>query len=95
MRDEGDDAAVVVKLVILGVALIQSACAAGGFLVVGLPGASVWTVVFLIAAVLQAGGLVLIPAVIYEFAVASPTKAIICPGKACRETPRSTVRSTA
>jgi predicted PurR-regulated permease PerM len=62
---------------ILGVALIQSACAAAGFLLAGVPGASVWIVVFLIAAMLQAGGLVLIPAVIYEFAVASPTKAII------------------
>jgi predicted PurR-regulated permease PerM len=62
---------------ILGVALIQSACAALGFVVVGLPGASLWSVIFLFAAVLQAGGLVLIPAVVYEFAVASTTKAVI------------------
>lgn len=62
---------------ILGVALIQSVCAALGFVVVGLPGASLWSVIFLFAAVLQAGGLVLIPVVIYEFAIASTTKAMI------------------
>jgi predicted PurR-regulated permease PerM len=62
---------------ILGVALIQSACATLGFLVAGLPGASLWSVIFLIAAVLQMGALVLIPAVIYVFATASTTKAVI------------------
>jgi predicted PurR-regulated permease PerM len=62
---------------ILGVALIQSALAVIGFLVMGLPGASVWGVVFLFAAVLQVGGLVLIPAVIYAFAIATTTKAVI------------------
>ena len=36
-----------------------------------------WSAIFLFAAVLQAGGLVLIPAVIYEFAIASTTKAVI------------------
>ena len=62
---------------ILGVALIQSVFAALGFFVVGLPAASLWSVIFLFAAVLQAGGLILIPAVIYIFAVASTTKAAI------------------
>lgn len=62
---------------ILGVALIQSAFAALGFVVAGLPGASLWSVIFIFAAVLQGGGLVLIPAVIYEFAIASTTKAVI------------------
>jgi predicted PurR-regulated permease PerM len=62
---------------ILGVALIQSALAVIGFLVMGLPGASVWSVVFLFAAVLQVGGLVLIPAAIYGFAIATTTKAVI------------------
>jgi len=62
---------------ILGVALIQSVCAALGFFVVGIPAASLWSVIFLFAAVLQAGGLVLIPAVIYIFATASTTKAVI------------------
>jgi predicted PurR-regulated permease PerM len=62
---------------ILGVAVIQSVFAALGFLVVGLPAAGLWTVVFVFAAVLQAGTLVLIPAVIYMFAFASPTKAVV------------------
>jgi predicted PurR-regulated permease PerM len=62
---------------ILGVAVIQSVFAALGFLVVGLPAAGLWTVIFVFAAVLQAGALVLIPAVIYVFATASITKAVI------------------
>jgi len=62
---------------ILGVAIIQSVFAALGFLVVGLPGAGLWTVIFVFAAVLQAGALVLIPAVIYVFAIASTTKAVL------------------
>jgi len=62
---------------ILGVALIQSVLAGLGFIVAGLPGPGLWTVLFLIAAVLQAGVLVLIPAAIYTFAIASTTKAVI------------------
>ncbi len=62
---------------ILGVALIQSAFAALGFLVVGMPVVGLWTVVFVFAAVVQAGVLVLIPAVIYVFATVSVTKAVI------------------
>jgi predicted PurR-regulated permease PerM len=62
---------------ILGVALIQSVFAALGFLVVGMPAVGLWTVIFIFAAVVQAGGLVLIPAVIYVFATASVTKAVI------------------
>jgi predicted PurR-regulated permease PerM len=62
---------------ILGVAFIQSVLAGLGFLVVGLPGAGLWALVFLIAAVLQVGMLVLIPAVAYVFAVSSMTKAVI------------------
>jgi len=62
---------------ILGVAFIQSILAGLGFLVVGLPGAGLWAVVFLIAAVLQVGVLVLIPAVVYVFAVSTTTKAVI------------------
>lgn len=62
---------------ILGVAVIQSVFAAAGFLAVGLPGVGFWILTFLFAAVLQAGGLVLIPAVIYVFAIASTTKAVI------------------
>jgi predicted PurR-regulated permease PerM len=62
---------------ILGVALIQSLFAAFGFLMVGLPGAGLWAVVFLIGAVLQVGGLVLIPAVIYVFATMATAKAVV------------------
>lgn len=62
---------------ILGVALIQSVLAGLGFFVAGLPGAGLWAVTFLIAAVLQVGALVLIPAVIYMFAISSATKAVI------------------
>jgi predicted PurR-regulated permease PerM len=62
---------------ILGVALIQSVLAGLGFVVAGLPGAGLWAVTFLIAAVLQVGVLVLIPAVIYMFAISSATKAVI------------------
>lgn len=66
-----------VTIGILGVALIQSLLAALGFLVAALPAAGLWAVVFLIAAVLQVGVLVLIPAVIYMFAISSVTKAVI------------------
>ena len=62
---------------ILGVAVIQSVFAGLGFLVAGLPGAGLWTLIFLFAAVLQVGVLVLIPAVIYMFAIASTTKAVL------------------
>jgi predicted PurR-regulated permease PerM len=58
------------------VAFIQSVLAGLGFLVAGLPGAGLWVVMFLIAAVLQVGILVLIPAVVYVFAVSTMTKAI-------------------
>ncbi len=66
-----------VTLGIVGVAVIQAVLAAIGFLVEGLPGAGLWSVMFLIAAVLQVGVIVLIPAVIYVFATASTTKAVI------------------
>lgn len=62
---------------ILGVALIQSLLAGLSFLAVGLPGAGLWAMLFLFAAVLQVGVLVLIPAVIYAFAIVSTTKATI------------------
>jgi predicted PurR-regulated permease PerM len=62
---------------ILGVALIQTVFATAGFFVVGLPGASIWSVMFLFAAILQVGMLVLIPAIIYVFAIATKTKAVI------------------
>jgi len=62
---------------ILGVAVIQTVLAGLGFLVAGLPGAGLWAVVFLIAAVLQLGVVVLLPAVVYGFAVFTTTKAVI------------------
>ena len=62
---------------VIGVALIQSFFAAIGFLAAGLPGAGVWGVIFLFAAVIQVGGLVLIPPVIYMFAIASTSKALV------------------
>lgn len=62
---------------VLGVAVIQSAFAAVGFFVAGLPAAGLWCVLFLLAAVLQAGAVALIPAIIYVFATASTTKAVI------------------
>ena len=62
---------------ILGVALIQSVLAGLGFLVVGLPGAGLWALIFLIAALLQVGGPALIPVVIYVFATMNTTKAVV------------------
>jgi predicted PurR-regulated permease PerM len=62
---------------ILGVALIQSLLAGLGFLVVGISGAGLWTLLFLIAAVLQVGSLALVPAVIYVFATAPTVKAVV------------------
>ena len=62
---------------IIGVALIQSFFAVLGFVVGRLPGAGLWSVIFVFAAVLQLGGLVLIPAAIYMFAIASTTKAVV------------------
>jgi predicted PurR-regulated permease PerM len=62
---------------ILGVALIQTVFAAIGFFVVGLPGASVWSVMFLFAAILQVGALALVPAIVLAFAITTKTKAVI------------------
>jgi predicted PurR-regulated permease PerM len=62
---------------ILGVAVIQTVFAALGFFVVGLPGASVWTIAFLFAAILQIGAVLLIPAIVFAFMVASKTAAIL------------------
>lgn len=60
---------------ILGVAVIQTFFATMGFWFVGLPGTGLWAVLFLIAAVLQVGGLILIPAVLYAFATFSTVHA--------------------
>ncbi len=62
---------------IVGVAVIQSVFASIGFWLVGLPGAGLWAVIFVIASVLQVGMLVLLPAVILVFAIKSTTAAVI------------------
>ncbi len=62
---------------ILGVAVIQTFFATIGFWFVGLPGTGLWAFLFLIAAVLQVGGLVLMPAVLYAFATFSTLHAVI------------------
>jgi predicted PurR-regulated permease PerM len=62
---------------IIGVAFIQAVFAALGFLVAGLPGAGLWGLIFLFFAVIQIGVVVLVPASIYMFAIASTTKAVI------------------
>lgn len=62
---------------ILGVAVIQSLFASLGFWLVGLPGAGLWAVLFLVASVLQIGQLVLIPAVLYAFSAYSSTRAVV------------------
>jgi predicted PurR-regulated permease PerM len=62
---------------ILGVALIQTLFASLGFWFVGLPGAGLWAGIFLIAAVLQMGVIVLVPAVLYVFATQSTTHAVL------------------
>ncbi len=62
---------------ILGVAVIQTLFASLGFWFVGLPGAGLWAVVFLIASVLQVGPLVLVPAVVYGFAIFPTSHAVM------------------
>jgi predicted PurR-regulated permease PerM len=62
---------------ILGVALIQALFAGLGFLIVRLPGAGLWALLFFIAAVLQVGAVALIPIVIYVFATTGTTKAVV------------------
>lgn len=62
---------------IVGVAVIQTVLASLGFWLAGLPGGGLWAVVFLIASILQVGALVLIPAVIFAFAIKSTTVAVI------------------
>jgi len=62
---------------ILGVAVIQTLFASVGFWMVGLPGTGLWAILFLVAAVLQVGVIVLIPAVLYVFAADSTTHAVV------------------
>ncbi|RLA36901.1 MAG: AI-2E family transporter [Gammaproteobacteria bacterium] len=62
---------------ILGVAIIQALLSGLGMLAAGVPGAGLWTLVALIACVVQIGpGLVLVPAVIYLFSFGETTTAV-------------------
>lgn len=63
---------------VLGVAVIQSLLAGLGMLVVGVPGAGLWTLLILIVAVMQLPPtLVLIPVIIYVFSTSSTVVAVI------------------
>lgn len=62
---------------ILGVAVIQSLFATLGFWVIGLPGAGLWAFMFLVASILQVGGVVFVPAVLYAFASYSTSHAVL------------------
>jgi predicted PurR-regulated permease PerM len=63
---------------ILGVAIIQALLAGLGFLLAGIPGAGLWTLLALIFAVVQIGvGPVAIPVIIYMFYSMSPVAAIL------------------
>jgi len=63
---------------ILGVAIIQTLLAGIGFLIAGIPGAGLWTLLALIFAIIQIGvGPVVIPVIIYMFYAMDPTPAIL------------------
>jgi predicted PurR-regulated permease PerM len=62
---------------ILGVAVIQSLFASLGFWIIGLPGTGLWAVIFLAAAVLQVGMVVLAPAALYVFATHTTSYAVM------------------
>jgi predicted PurR-regulated permease PerM len=63
---------------VIGVAIIQSVLSGIGMLVVGVPAAGVWALLILLLAVMQLPAtLVLIPVIIYVFAVKSTVPAVI------------------
>ena len=63
---------------VLGVAVIQALLAGLGFMVAGVPGAGLWTLLCLILGVLQVGvGFVTIPVVIYVFTSADTLTAVL------------------
>jgi predicted PurR-regulated permease PerM len=62
---------------VLGVAVIQALLAGLGFIVAGVPGAGIWTLLCLISAVVQIGvGPIVIPAIIYVFATGNTITAV-------------------
>jgi len=63
---------------VLGIAVIQSALAAIGFLLIGVPGAMVWALLVMILAVMQLPPLLVIaPVIVWAFATQSTTAALI------------------
>jgi predicted PurR-regulated permease PerM len=63
---------------VLGVALIQAALAAIGFILIGVPGAMVWALLVMILAILQLPPLfVVAPVIVWAFATQSTTAAVI------------------
>lgn len=63
---------------VLGIAVIQAALAAIGFLFIGVPGAMVWALLVMILAVMQLPPLLVIaPVIVWAFATQSTTAAII------------------
>jgi predicted PurR-regulated permease PerM len=63
---------------VIGVAIIQSVLAGLGMLVAGVPGAGIWALLILILAVMQLPPtIVLIPVILYVFAVESTTVAVL------------------
>ena len=63
---------------VLGIAVIQSALAAIGFLAIGVPGAMVWALLVMILAVMQLPPLLVIaPVIVWAFATQSTTAALI------------------
>ena len=62
---------------VLGVAVIQALLAGLGFMVAGVPGAGIWTLMCLISAVVQVGvGPIVIPAIVYVFATGNTLTAV-------------------
>lgn len=83
--EEGEEVALIsrdsIRSVVKGillVAIIQAALAFVGFKAIGIPGAGIFTLLVLIAAIVQLPAiLVMVPAVLLAFSVAEPTPAII------------------
>ena len=62
---------------VLGVAVIQALLAGLGFMVAGVPGAGIWTLMCLISAVVQVGvAPIVIPAIVYVFATGNTLTAV-------------------
>jgi predicted PurR-regulated permease PerM len=63
---------------VLGVAVIQSLLAGIGFLVIGVPGAGVWSLLVLLLAIVQLPPLLIIgPVIVYVFSVADTLPAVL------------------